>query len=361
VIADISLDQDHYGGGKGQPLVRAFGEHAQAALAALPGVTAAMIATDQPAWGTWQIGYHLEGLPPRDWAEVPKANYMTASPGWLQVYGLHLLAGRDFTAADRPDTPQVVIVDEAMARHCWPGQSPLGQRFKAVFPREFGPQKTDPWLEVVGVVADFHGEGEFFNPPPNADRFIRPWLQHNMGEQFISLAVRTAGPPGPVKESVRRAIAGLVPDLALDYLVTMDEHMAGTYDNFTFIRRILGQIAFLGLLLAAIGTYGVVANLAAERTREVGIRLALGAQAKDVLWLFLRNGLALAAVGTAAGLAGSYYLVGILRRIEPVLPGGDLRWVGWEALLLAAVAILACWLPARRSTRVNPVIALRAD
>jgi len=173
--------------------------------------------------------------------------------------------------------------------------------------------------------------------------------------------VRTAGPPGPLKEPVRKAIAQLLPDLALDYLATIDEDTANLYSYFNFLRQILLQIACLGLLLSGVGIYGVVANLASERTKEIGIRMALGAQPGGIVWLFVRNGLLLAAAGAVLGLVAAYVLVTTLGRILPALPGKDPAVVMGAATLLVGVALVACWLPARRTTQISPTVALRAE
>src|SRR6185312_14318744 len=173
--------------------------------------------------------------------------------------------------------------------------------------------------------------------------------------------VRTAGPPGPLKETVRKAMGILAPDLALNYLATIDEDTVQTYSYFTFLRRILVQIAGLGLLLAGIGIYGVVANLASERTKEIGIRMALGAPPAAIVWLFVRNGLYLASAGAALGLGAAYVLITMLGRVLPALPGKDPWMVVATALLLAGIALLACWLPARRATKISPTLALRAE
>jgi putative ABC transport system permease protein len=153
----------------------------------------------------------------------------------------------------------------------------------------------------------------------------------------------------------------LAPDLALGQLDTIDEVMAAALAYFTFLRRLVVQIALLGLLLSAVGIYGVVANLATERTKEVGIRMALGAQPASLIWLFLRNGLQLAAIGTAIGLASSFVLLNVLTKLLLFLPGNDPWVVAGVACVLMIVALVACWLPARRTTRISPTIALRAE
>jgi putative ABC transport system permease protein len=191
-------------------------------------------------------------------------------------------------------------------------------------------------------------------------RFVRPWSQ-DTGNNFVVFSVRTAGAPGPLKESVRKAIGVLLPDLALNYLATIDEDTANTFSYFAFLRRILVQIAVLGLLLSGIGIYGVVANLASERTKEIGIRMALGAQPRGILWLFVRNGLILACAGAVLGLVGAFALIATLGRILPALPGKDPWATVGAAIALVAVAIIACWLPAQRATKVSPMEALRTE
>jgi len=153
----------------------------------------------------------------------------------------------------------------------------------------------------------------------------------------------------------------LTPDLALGQLDTIDDVLAADVAYFTFLRTLLEEIAGLGLLLSAVGIYGVVANLAAERTKEVGVRMALGAQPAGLIWLFLKDGAQLAAIGAALGLVASFILMNVLGKLLPVVPGGDPRVVMGVACLLVVVALFACWLPAWRITRISPTIALRSE
>ena len=352
VMATIGLDHDHYGEDN-DPRSLAYGDRAMAALGAIPGITATSLSSGSTAWGTRTEVYRIEGEPPPEKGKESYAGYFSVSPGWFAAYGLHLVQGRIFTEADRSGAPQVAIINELMARKYWPGQSPIGKRIA----RTIGTETR--WAEIVGVIRDFKGGAEFYNVDSNGLRFVEPWAQdHN---RFIVICVRTAGPPGPMKESVRRALGLLTPDLALGSLDTIDDVMAGSISYFTFLRRLVVQIALLGLLLSAIGIYGVIANLASERTKEIGIRMALGAQPAGLIWLFVKNGMQLALIGAAAGLVGSFFLTSYLSKTMPYIPGKDPRIVIAVAMILVAVALIACWLPARRTARVSPTVALRAE
>jgi len=349
----ITLDQDHFAGEQNRSRVLAFSDQALEALRALPGVQAASISSGSPSWGTRMEAFRVDGQAPVEKGQEPRAGYFCVSPGWFQVYGMHLIEGREFAETDRVDSAPVAIVSESMARKFWPGESALGKQIAGPNPA------SGKWAEVVGVMRDFKGGAEFYNPSMSNLRFLRPWSQDS--SQGVVFCVRTAGPPDLLKEPVRKTIGRLLPDLAFGYLATSDEDTAQTYSYFTFLRRILVQIAGLGLLLSAVGIYGVVANLASERTKEIGIRVALGAQPRGLVWLFVQNGIMLASIGALIGLCLSFVLVTMLSRLLPALPGRDPGFVVCAALLLVAVALFACWLPARRTTKISPMVALRAE
>ena len=352
VIGFIELDHDHFGEQK-DPRSLAWGERMLAALRALPGAEAAALSIDSPAWGLRGAPFRIEGQPAPEPGKEAYVGSTSASPGYLNVYGIRLVKGRDFNDSDRPGAPAVAIVNEAMARKFWPGENPIGKRIGGTDPANPG------WTEVVGVMADFKGAADFYNPDLDNSKFLLPWAQNN--HRFISFNVRTAGDPGPFKETVRKAIGLLAPEVALSMLQTVPEVLDDEVSYFTFLRRMLLQTSVLGLLLAAVGIYGVVANLASERTKEIGIRMALGAQPASLVWLFLKNGIQLALVGSAIGLTASFFLLRFLTKMLPNLPGSDPWVVTFVAVLLFAIAVVACWLPARRTTRVSPVAALRAE
>jgi ABC-type lipoprotein release transport system permease subunit len=208
-------------------------------------------------------------------------------------------------------------------------------------------------------MADFKGAADFYNPKPDHSAFLKPWAQNS--HRYIVFNVRTSGDPRAVKETVRKALGRLAPNVAANELRTVREVKDSEVRVFTFMRKTLLWTSFLGLLLAAVGIYGVVAQIESERTREIGIRMALGAQPAGLVWLFLRNGIVLALVGAAVGTGASLSLINFLSKTLPNLPGNDPGVVAAVAGILMAVAVLACWLPARRATRVSPLVALRTE
>jgi len=239
-----------------------------------------------------------------------------------------------------------------MADQFWPGENPLGKMVGGT-----DPAKPD-WSEVVGVTNDIVAAGDL-SPPQKRFEMYRPWPQFN--HRFMAFTLHTANDPRVLEKNVREAMAKIEPTIAITYMATADEVMAANLSAFTLVRRLLVEIAVLGLLLSAVGIYGVIANLASERTQEIGIRMALGAQAADVRWLFLRNGIRLALLGTGIGLLGSFGLVQLLTKTMAIVPGNDPWVIIGVAVLLVGVALLACWLPARRATKVSPLLALRAE
>lgn len=352
LVGFLELDHDHYGE-MGDPRSLAFGGRLLAALKALPGVQAVAFGIDSPAWGLRGSPFRIEGQPAPEPGKETYAGSTGCTPGYLALYGIPIVEGRDFNGTDRSDSRAVVIVSESMARKFWPGESPIGKRLGG----------TDPaapnWAEVVGVMRDFTGATDFYDPTTGRYRFLRPWTQeHN---RFIGFHIRTAGDPEAMIEPLRKTFGVLAPDFALSDLSTVKEVLSDEVSYFTFLRRLLLQISVLGLLLAGIGIYGVVAILVAERTKEIGIRAALGAEAGSIVWLFLRNGIWLALAGSIVGLATSLILIRVLSSMIPLFPGSDPWVVALVAVLLFAIALLACWLPARRTTRVSPMVALRAE
>jgi len=280
------------------------------------------------------------------------ACYLTITSDFFDTVGIRLLQGRNFADFDRPEAPGVVIINQTMAEKFWPGQDPIGKRIGDA-------DSNNPrWFEIVGIVNDIVA-GLDFDGQHSRYQFYQPWAQRS--SRFVTFSAHCVSDPRALTNRVRQTLAGIEPDVAITDLTTAEEAMRNSLSGFAFVRRTLTQLAGLGLLLSAVGVYGVIANLTVERTHEIGVRMALGAQRGDVIWLFLRHGVTLALIGAAIGLLLSFALVRILIQTVAVIPGND-SWVIVDlAAALVAVALLACWLPARRATKVSPLVALRAE
>jgi putative ABC transport system permease protein len=336
---------------------QAFFDKLATELAGLPGVEQSTIAATLPITGFWRSSdFAVEGRPQPEKGKEPLAYDNSVIPGHFAVVGMHLLAGRDFTDADRSSSRAVAIINETMARTLWPGESALGKRFGS-----FDAAHRD-WVEVVGVVNDVHSTVELFRRPDTPFQVYRPLAQTPSGfVHWLTLGVRSNAPAPTVAAALRRAVQRIDADQPVYGIVSVREAMAQVTRSLDLTGQLLGAFALLGLALASVGIYGVIANLVAQRRPEIGIRMALGAQAWDVLWLVLAQGLRLALLGTAIGFACAWGLVRLLDAMIPGIPGGDPTGIALVTVILAAVAILACWLPARRATRVNPIEALRSE
>jgi putative ABC transport system permease protein len=273
-------------------------------------------------------------------------------PDYLRTMRMPLVEGRAFSEADSEAARAVAIVNQTMAQRFWPNENPIGKRFSMK-------RAAGPFVEVVGLARD--GQTSFVLSPHPQPYFYLPLAQsfHPM----LSLEVRTSVPPESLLTGVQREIHRLAPDLPLLDARTMEQVIHGLSGLFLFglAASLAGVMGILGFVLATVGVYGVVSFSAAQRTREIGIRIALGASRRDILVATLRQGMQLTLIGVAAGLAGalafSQLLRGVLLGVKPADPGT----LAAVSLLLAAVALLASYLPARRATRVDPMIALRHE
>jgi len=321
-------------------------------LAALPGVEKAALTTGVPIWGYGsQRKIFTEKLAAADQANLPLACHTMITSDYFQVIGVPLVAGRGFAPDIKRDDPKVIIINEALARQLWPGESPIGKRLSSIN----GSDTTT--AEIIGVVRDVESAADIGNEKVTGQVFLP--VAHETWS-WIRFAIRTPAPETLV-DSVRRAIAEIDPDLPADGVTTVAQAVNQSNRNLIVVAQILGGFAALGLVLAAIGLYGVISNLVAQRTSEFGIRLALGASPADVLNLVLRHGLTLTLVGIVFGLGGAYGISRLLGSIMPRLVSPDPLAIGSMAVLLLGVAAFACWVPARRATEVDPLTALRAE
>jgi putative ABC transport system permease protein len=329
----------------------AFYEPATERVAALPGVVAAGWTSALPLAGTRAGSFFLvEGQPPET-AAGNNVDLLQVSPGYFRALDIGLVRGRLCTNQDTATTTGVVVVSESLARRYFGGGEVIGRRI-----RPGGPASTAPWLTIVGVVHDVRERTLDSVPPPQVYRCL--WQSSSIA---MTLVVKTTNDPSSLDQPIRAIVHGIDPDLPLYAVRPMDEVLASSLATRRFAMIVVGAFAVLALILSAIGVYGVLAFLVQQRTREIGVRVALGASRGRIVALVLRSGLGFAAAGMTVGLALAAFvaraLASLLFGIEPLDP---ISFAGVPILLLC-VAVLACYFPARRATRIDPLIALRQD
>lgn len=317
---------------------------------ALPGVDGAAAVLMRPLSGTvgWDYPHAIEGQDKVAFEGNPYSNFLAVTPGYFETAGLARLEGRDFTEDDRAETPPVVIVGESVAKRYWPGASALGKRLK------FGPPDSkQPWRTIVGVVRD----GRYREWGAVRPDLYAPLTQ---GGQYRSdFVVKTSLPPAAIDRAFREAVYAIDPQQAVSLPATLDALVGRALARPRFHAILLGAFAVLAAVLAAAGVYGVLAYGVEQRTAEIGVRMALGAPERRVLFSIVGEGVALAVVGSVVGLggaaAGTGVLASLLHGVSPLDPGSFVA-AGLGCLLLAAIA---SWRPARRASRIDPAVALR--
>ncbi|MET0618998.1 MAG: ABC transporter permease [Thermoanaerobaculia bacterium] len=319
---------------------------------ALPGVEAAALVSQIPLGGNGDYyGFHVEGRMASNPADDPSVERYSVTLEYFRAMGIPIRRGRPFTAEDRIDSPAVMIVSEATAKSLFPGRDPIGERVR------IGAHDEGPWRTIVGVAGDVRHVDVALAPTP---QMYLPQTQMTDGMLTLVVLARTES-PARLTESIRSAMRALDAGVPVYDVASMSERVARSAAPRRFVMQLLGAFALAALALAALGLYGVVAHSVGQRTREIGIRMALGATPRDIARLVLVGGSGLIAAGLAAGLLGalgaSRFLSAILYEVRP----GDPVSLAAAAAVLAAAAFAAHWLPARRAARLDPMTALRTE
>jgi predicted permease len=327
---------------------RAYFRHVLERIRALPGVTAASLAGPLPldAYGTADAVI-AEGYVPRDPNERIEVKYSVVGHDYFRAMSTTIVAGRAFTETDTATTPRVVVINETMARRFWPNQTAIGKRIRLG-------TSTSPEIEVVGIARD--GKYNLLGEPPTEYLFL-PHEQRYSAQ--LTLITRTAGSPGALASAVQREIAALDPDVPIYGVKTMPVFL----DRLLSLPKsvaVLGTLfALVALLLASVGLYGVMSYSIARRTKEIGLRIAMGATRGNVMRMVLTQGMTLAGIGVALGTLGALALLRLAASLLYGVGPDDPQTFLAGAMVLAAVALTASYVPARRATRLDPSIALR--
>jgi putative ABC transport system permease protein len=321
-------------------------------LRTLPGVQHAAIAESNPVFGYGSSNsFSIEGRPEPPPDKYWEMFFESVSSDYFQTLGARLQQGRSFNTADTADHPKVLIINETTARNFWPNESPIGKRIISTFAQK-------DFYEIVGVVNDIAFPGVLGEPYTRYEAFF-PITQ--APPNYLTLVLRTGSNSEAIANSLRNSIAGLDPDLPVYRIRTARSAVDLGLGNVSLLGSLLGAFATIGVILAVIGIYGVVSYTVVQRTGELGIRMALGAQSRDVLWLVLGKGAVWVSIGALLGGFGAYGVSKLLIYLIPSLPTRDPLILVFAALALVAVALLACYIPARRATRVDPLVALKSD
>ncbi len=294
--------------------------------------------------------FYVEGLPQPPPGEESSGRHRAITPDYFKTMGIALVNGRFFDQRDHANAPRVIIINETLAKRFWPGGDALGKRMRFT-----GPIAEDPWMEIVGVVNDVKHE---LDGPMSPDYFLPiaqdPW-------STMVLAARTQTDPLALAAPIRDEVKALDPDQPVFEVRTMEEVRDRSIGHYQVAGAMFSVFACFALLLAATGIYGVMAYAVSQRTHEIGVRIALGAQSRDVLRLVIGDGMRMTAIGMAIGLGGGYVVSRLMSGVLFGVNGADwVMFIGVSALL-AGVALLACWIPARRATKVDPMVSLRCE
>jgi putative ABC transport system permease protein len=332
-----------------------FFQRISAEITALPGVKSAGLSSTMPMSRSNQTGcsFVIDGHAPAPGEDWPWGDLWFAGANYFQTMNIPLIRGRYFDDRDVLDAPFVAIIDETMARRWWPNEDPIGKR---IWVYETDPQGNKRWREIVGIV------GHVKRNSLDRESPVQYYLPHRQRPtQGVILAVRTAAEPESLTAAVRGIIQSADKELPVYSVATMERMMADSTSQRRFATILLGVFAFVALILASVGLFGVMSYTVAQRTHEIGIRIALGAQTLDVVKLIIRQGMTLVLTGAVIGLMAAFGLTRLMKSLLFGISETDTTIFIVIPLLLAGVAMLACYLPAKRATKVDPLIALRSE
>jgi predicted permease len=331
-------------------------------LAHTPGITSIGFTTVRPLMPNWNFvdGIVVSGRPKPNKSEEPSAHVSGVNDGYFKTFGLRLLKGRFFDQQDTPDSPIAAVVNESFVKQIFPNEDPLGKQIEigdAPGPRH--------WATIVGVAGDVHQHTLGELPSPEMDLNL---MQLNPKDDFypilssfMNIAVRTTLPPTVAEKAIRSAVQDVAPDVAMQDFKSMTQVLDDSMGNQTLAARLLGMFGLAALAIAVAGIYGLLSYSVSQRTREFGVRLALGSPQHKVMWMVLRHALLLLGIGVAAGIAIAVAASGVMRAFIYGFHGYDVFTVFAVALILAVCGLIASYIPARRAAGVDPMVALRSE
>jgi len=338
----------------GSPQRVAYFQELLARVRALPGIQSAGLASSLPHSVVYSGSLHIEGRPPYEPGKEPIVGSTLISPDYFQTMGMQMRAGRSFTSQDGADAPPVVIINETLAHRFFPNENPIGHRLLMG-----GTPET-----IVGVVGDTRNRGldrevnpEIYAPSLQNPRFL---AQMNLAVK-VSSSQNNSPRLSSLTASIRKQAQAIEPNEPVNQVVTMDERLSNSVAQRRFQMLLLGVFAAVALVIAAVGIYGVISYAVSQRTHEIGIRMALGAQASDVLRMVIWRGMSLALIGVALGLAAALALTRVMKNLLYEVSATDPATFALITLLLVGVALIASYIPARRATKVDPLQALRQE
>jgi putative ABC transport system permease protein len=327
----------------------AFFDSLHEQLTALPAVRSAGTVQRLPLVGGYVLSFAIQGRPPAPPGEEPSANHRVVSPQYFQAVGIPLRRGRLFTANDTERAPQVALIDDAFARRHFPDEDPIGQRL------DIG-NGSDGFYEIVGIVGDVHNTGLDSVPAPT---MYVPYEQDVFSTMWV--VVRGEREPQQLAGDVRRVLREIDATLPAYSMQPLSSVLSDSIADRRFSMLLLTLFAVVALVLATVGLYGVVAYSVSQRTREIGLRLAIGARRTDIVRLIVGGGMKHAAAGMIVGIVAAIALGRFVESMLFEVDAMDLVSYAGTAALLLVVAVLACYVPARRAMRVDPIVTLQSE